>query len=170
MKKGFTLIELLVVVLIIGILSAVALPQYQTAVDKAHYSELMALVKNIKNEQEVYYMANGKYAADCETLSADVPAGATLFADKTRFILPNGGLVICKHGNAASDGGERVAGIISQANGANANSFEMILDRSVAPAENWRVACWAADKERFHRVCRSLGGRLILNTQFYRLE
>lgn len=170
MKTGFTLIELLVVVLIIGILSAVALPQYQTAVDKARYSELMVLVKNVKTQQEIYYLANGEYAADCEELNAELPGGATLSSDKTRFFLPNGSLVICKHGTSSSDGGERVAGISRQANGANANSFEMLLDRSVTPAENWRVACWAADEERFHRVCKSMGGQLILNTQFYRLE
>ena len=75
-SKAFTLIELLVVVLIIGILAAVAVPQYRVAVAKSRYATLKNMTKALADAQEVYYLANGQYAGSFKDL--DIDAGGTL--------------------------------------------------------------------------------------------
>ncbi|WP_428897709.1 prepilin-type N-terminal cleavage/methylation domain-containing protein [Parelusimicrobium proximum] len=64
MKKGFTLIELLVVVLIIAVLAAIALPQYNKAVEKARTTEAFTWIKTAVEAEERYFLQSGEYTAD----------------------------------------------------------------------------------------------------------
>ena len=88
LRAGFTLIELLVVVLIIGILAAVALPQYTKAVARARCVEAITSLTAITNAQEIYYMANGAYTDDLSALDVQVNPTGQYF----RFECTNGAI------------------------------------------------------------------------------
>ena len=89
-NTAFTLIELLVVVLIIGILAAVVLPQYQVAVAKSRLMQAVTLAKSIKDAEEAHYLANGEYTTDLDTLNVSVAGSITASAtDYLKIQLPN---------------------------------------------------------------------------------
>ena len=72
-RLGFTLIELLVVVLIIGILASVALPQYQKAVLRARYKQVVILGDTFMRAQDLYRLENGRMATSFEELDLSFP-------------------------------------------------------------------------------------------------
>ena len=71
--KGFTLIELMIVVAIIGILAAIAIPQYQNYVARAQVSEALSLASGPKVAVAEYFNTNGTFPADNATAGLTEP-------------------------------------------------------------------------------------------------
>jgi type IV pilus assembly protein PilA len=74
-NDGFTLIELLVVIIIIGVLSAIALPSFLNQANKARESEAKIYIGSINRAQQAYYHENlSSFADSLDKLGIGVPA------------------------------------------------------------------------------------------------
>lgn len=150
-EHAFTLIELLVVVLIIGILAAVAVPQYKMAVDKTRLANLRTLVSAVQSAEESVYLATGDYTNDWSILPISFGgqiSGNTLSGDgwsltlSTKTTGGGGNLVEAKNTYVPD---VKLMGFFMQ----NTNN-------------NWRgtVACYALqDNTTTNRLCQNLSGK-----------
>ena len=91
-KAGFTLMEMLVVVIIMGILASIALPQYQRAVQKARWVEVVTVANVLYTAEEEYWLMHRKYTGQIADLSIKIPS-MTEILEGTALKLQNGGYV-----------------------------------------------------------------------------
>lgn len=71
-NQGFALLEILVVVLMLGILVAIAIPQYQMALLKAKASQVVSLVRSLSQDQEFFYFEHRRYAKKFSDLNLQI--------------------------------------------------------------------------------------------------
>ena len=89
-QKGFTLIELMIVVAIIGILAAIAIPQYQNYIARSQFSESQVMLSGFKSAVQEKVDQGKSYVAAVAPVTAKPAEGSTPKVDEVKEVNPLG--------------------------------------------------------------------------------
>ena len=154
--NGFTLIELLVVVLIIGILSSVALPQYTKAVEKAKLTEPLTLMSSLSKAIDIYLLENG-FGEEVNFVGSwyDGPS-VELDVDIKNSLDCSSGGDYCYSKNFAYDA--HCGTDLCQIRTTRTNHKWQLYLMKRKNNQKWQKECWFYEDEAEH-ICKSLEGQ-----------
>ncbi|MBR2082298.1 MAG: prepilin-type N-terminal cleavage/methylation domain-containing protein [Elusimicrobiaceae bacterium] len=159
-KQAFTLIELLVVVLVISILAAVAVPQYQTAVLKSRMSQAYVAVKAIYDAEQVFFVANGYYTPvlaelEIEPMNCSSADASESSSEKRVYYNCANGLTIKMYDNTS------IVSIYAFIVGTDKELDQNILGLEYGLNTNSRLC--VSNYIQGQKTCMSMGGQFFAN-------
>lgn len=157
-KAGFSLLELLVVILIIGILAAVALPQYQLTVDKADFLKYEIMARSLRDSYDHYTLIYGEGTANFEYLSVSLPDDFTRVYGKANDVIQcfqNSEMFCCM----SDSGSSHTALINCGKNDLSVIYVQYFFHKDYGPIRRTPY-CYAKENHtRANRLCNALGSK-----------
>ena len=149
-KRGFTLLELLIVILIIGILAAIALPQYNMAVMKSRYATMMNVVNTLNEAEERYYLIHDKYVSTFDGLDIDLECK---ISSNPRYCSYSWGYCAIELGTSTDR--------VHCQNTQNLNNG-YVQYLQFGHHSSWGRTCWALTtdrKDKYNKLCELMGAK-----------